>query len=151
MEDVDATGLDRFVVAQAPVHASALAELRAGRKRGHWMWFVFPQARGLGRSAMAERYGIASLAEAQAYLAHPVLGPRLIACTNAVLAVEGRSLHDIFGSPDDLKFGSSMTLFEVAGGGSVDLFGRALDRCCAGRRDGRTRALLDGGVPPETR
>jgi uncharacterized protein (DUF1810 family) len=148
MSDADVFDLDRFVTAQAPVHAQALAELTAGLKRSHWMWFVFPQLRGLGHSAMAERYGIASLAEARAYLAHPLLGPRLVACTQAVLAVEGRSLHDIFGSPDDLKFASSMTLFEVAAGEGGDPFREALDRSCAGRRDGRTLALLKERAPP---
>src|SRR3954470_2345249 len=104
---------ERFVTAQAPVFATALAELQAGQKRSHWMWFVFPQLRGLGRSAMARHYGVGSLAEARAYLAHPLLGPRLIECTCAVLAIEGRPLHAIFGSPDDVKFCSSMTLFSL--------------------------------------
>ena len=104
MPDEDAFHLERFVTAQAPVFAAALAELQAGQKRSHWMWFVFPQLRGLGHSAMAYRYGIGSLDEARAYLAHPLLGPRLIECTRTVLAIEGRSLHAIFGSPDDMKF-----------------------------------------------
>ena len=117
MHDADPFHLERFVAAQAPVFPAVLAELRAGRKRGHWMWFVFPQLRGLGRSPTAEFYGIGSLDEARAYLAHPVLGPRLTLCTEALLAVEGRSLHAIFGSPDNLKFCSSMTLFSRADGG----------------------------------
>ena len=104
MPDIDPSNLERFVAAQAPIFPAALAELRAGRKRSHWMWFVFPQLRGLGRSSMAELYGIVSLAEARAYVAHPILGPRLTLCAEAVLAIEGKSLHAIFGSPDDLKF-----------------------------------------------
>ena len=136
--------LERFVAAQAPVFATALAELRAGRKRSHWMWFVFPQRRGLGHSAMAQRYGIGSLAEAKAYLAHPLLGPRLVACTRAVLAVEGRSLHAILGSPDDLKFRSSMTLFALAADEDDSVFRQALDRYCNGHADERTLALLEG-------
>ena len=116
MPDADPFALNRFVTAQAPVFAAALDELKAGRKQSHWMWFVFPQLRGLGHSAMAEFYGISSLAEARAYLAHPLLGPRLILCTETVLALQGRSVHAIFGSPDDLKFCSSMTLFAIATG-----------------------------------
>jgi len=107
-------GLDRFVEAQDGVYDDALAELSAGRKRTHWMWFVFPQIAGLGSSPTAQRYAIASLDEARAYLAHPVLGPRLRACAEALLAVQGRSAREIFGSPDDLKLRSSMTLFARA-------------------------------------
>src|SRR5882724_3520289 len=114
MAAADPFDLERFVKAQAPVFGAALDELKAGHKRTHWMWFVFPQLRGLGHSTMAEIYGIASLDEARAYLAHPVLGPRLRQCTEAVLAVADRSLHAIFGSPDDAKFRSSMTLFAEA-------------------------------------
>src|SRR5580704_13431068 len=106
--------MQRFLDAQAGVFETVLAELKAGRKRTHWMWFVFPQLRGLGRSSMATLYGIASLHEARAYLAHPLLGPRLDHCTRTMLEVEGRSLHEIFGSPDDMKFQSSMTLFAIA-------------------------------------
>ena len=111
-----ASDLTRFLDAheQGGTYAAALAELRSGHKRSHWMWFVFPQLRGLGRSAMAQRYGIGSLAEARAYLAHPVLGPRLVECTGLVNGLAGRSAHRIFGSPDDLKFHSSMTLFASA-------------------------------------
>ena len=134
--------LARFVEAQAPVYETALAELRAGRKRSHWMWFVFPQLAGLGMSATAQFYGLTGKAEARAYLAHPVLGTRLLACTEAVLGIEGRSLHAIFGSPDDLKFRSSMTLFEAASEGSETAFGAALDRYCDGERDPRTLELL---------
>ena len=106
--------LDRFVLAQEPVIAQVRAELKAGRKATHWMWFVFPQLAGLGFSHRAQLYAIASLDEAKAYLAHPVLGRRLVECTDLVNAVEGLSAHDIFGSPDDLKFHSSMTLFSLA-------------------------------------
>ena len=106
------------------------------------MWFVFPQLRGLGHSAMAMRYGIGSLDEARAYLAHPLLGPRLVECTRAVLAIEGRSLHAIFGSPDDMKFCSSMTLFSLAADEGESVFRQALDRYCDGRADERTLALL---------
>ena len=104
----------RFVEAEAPVYDRALAELKAGRKQSHWMWFVFPQIAGLGHSPMAQHYAIQNLAEARAYLAHPLLGTRLRECTQAVLDVEGKSAHEIFGSPDDLKFRSSMTLFDLA-------------------------------------
>ena len=110
------------------------------------MWFVFPQLRGLGRSSTAELYGISSLAEAWAYLSHPVLGPRLMQCTEAVLAVEGRSLREIFGSPDDVKFCSSMTLFSRVQGADKSVFRGALDRFCAGREDERTLELLRQGA-----
>jgi len=134
--------LERFVEAQASVFDAALDELRAGRKRSHWMWFVFPQLRGLGHSPMAAFYGIVSLEEGRAYLAHSLLGPRLVLCTQAVLAHEGRSLSAIFGSPDDLKFRSSMTLFALAAGEESPAFRTALDRFCEGRPDERTLALL---------
>ena len=106
--------LDRFVQAQDGVYDDALAELTAGRKRTHWMWFVFPQIAGLGSSPTAQRYAIRSLDEARAYLAHPVLGPRLRECAQALLAVPGRSAHEILGHPDDMKLRSSMTLFARA-------------------------------------
>ena len=106
--------LDRFVAAQAAVMGQVRDELRAGRKRSHWMWFVFPQLAGLGRSPTAQFYGIANRAEAEAYLDHEVLGPRLLECVGLVNAVQGRSAHDVFGSPDDLKFRSCVTLFSVA-------------------------------------
>lgn len=138
----DPFDLQRFVRAQAPVYDTALAELGAGRKRTHWMWFIFPQLRGLGRSDTAIAYGIASLEEARAYLAHPLLGQRLDAATRAVLPHAGSSLRAIFGSPDDLKFVSSMTLFDVAAGEGGSVFREALDRLCGGRRDERTLALL---------
>jgi len=138
--------LQRFVDAQEPRIADAMAELRAGRKRTHWMWFVFPQLRGLGRSAMASAYGIASLDEARAYLAHPILGPRLRQCTQRVLDVDGRDAHALFGSPDDLKFCSCMRLFAHAAGGR-SVFVAALDRFFDGRPDPATLRLLDGHRP----
>ncbi|WP_244849195.1 DUF1810 domain-containing protein [Caballeronia sp. SL2Y3] len=110
----DPFNLQRFVSAQESVIDEARAELSAGRKRTHWMWFVFPQIAGLGHSPMAQRYAIQSLAEAQAYLAHPVLGARLVELTGIVNRVEGRSVEDIFGYPDHMKFHSSMTLFARA-------------------------------------
>ena len=102
---------DRFVQALDAVYERVRRELSEGRKRGHWMWFVFPQLSGLGFSAMAQRYAIATLGEAAAYLEHPILGPRLIECSELVNQVEGRTINEIFGTPDDLKFHSSMTLF----------------------------------------
>lgn len=133
--------LDRFVTAQNPVYAQALGELRAGRKQGHWMWFVFPQLDGLGRSPTARQFAIQSRAEALEYLAHPLLGARLRECTEALLAVPDPSISAILGSPDDLKFRSSMTLFsELSGPGSV--FEKALARFYAGKPDARTLELL---------
>jgi uncharacterized protein (DUF1810 family) len=145
MSTADPFDLQRFVIAQAPVIATALAELKAGRKRSHWMWFVFPQLRGLGHSSMASFYGIASLHEARAYLAHPVLGPRLELCTRTVLELETGSLNEIFGSPDDAKFQSSMTLFAVAAADPVSAFHQALDRWCEGALDPLTLKLLEAG------
>jgi uncharacterized protein (DUF1810 family) len=134
----DPWNLDRFVSAQAGVLNVALAELRAGRKRTHWMWFIFPQLRGLGSSPTARFYGLASVAEASAYLDHPVLGPRLEEAVAAVQSCPGASLHAILGSPDDLKFRSSMTLFSVAGPDGP--YQAALDRWCD---DGPDQATLD--------
>lgn len=108
----DSHNLQRFVEAQNPVYRQVCAELAAGAKTSHWMWFVFPQLKGLGHSALAQRFGIASKAEAQAYWQHAVLGARLKECIELVLAIEGKTALDIFGSPDDLKFHSSLTLFE---------------------------------------
>jgi uncharacterized protein (DUF1810 family) len=138
---VDPYDLNRFVEAQAVNYPDALAELRAGQKRSHWMWYVFPQIAGLGHSPMAERYAIRSEAEARAYLAHPVLGPRLTECSEAVLAVENRSAHEIMGSPDDLKLGSCATLFaQVSTEGSV--FHRILDKYYSSDPDRMTLQLL---------
>jgi uncharacterized protein (DUF1810 family) len=140
----DPHDLERFVQAQRTSYAQALAELREGRKRSHWMWYVFPQFEGLGHSTMSERYAIRSRAEAEAYLRHPTLGPRLVECCEAVMGVRGRSAHDIFGSPDDLKLRSCATLFAaVSPTGSV--FHRLLDAFFEGRRDERTLALMGLG------
>ena len=138
----DPFDLNRFVRAQAGgVYEAALAELRAGAKRGHWMWFIFPQARGLGRSTMAERYGIGGMAEARAYLAHPLLGPRLRECVAAVLGHAGERTADrMLGAVDATKLRSCLTLFEAAGGGEP--FGLALTRLFAGERDPATLVLL---------
>ena len=133
--------LERFLAAQDPVLDQVRAELAAGRKRSHWMWFVFPQLRGLGQSAMAQQYGLASLAEAHAYLAHPVLGKRLRDCTALVNAVQGRSAEEILGGMDAMKFRSCMTLFAAAEPGD-SIFRTALDRYYAGAEDPRTLALL---------
>ena len=133
--------LDRFVSAQAEVYSRVLEELRAGSKRGHWMWFIFPQLKGLGRSEHAFYYGIGSLEEASAYLRHPVLGPRLVQCTQAVNEVEDRTVHEIFGSPDDMKFRSSMTLFARAGEDDT-VFRAALEKYFGGKPDPLTMELL---------
>jgi uncharacterized protein (DUF1810 family) len=137
----DAFDLQRFVEAQARNYADALAELRAGRKASHWMWYVFPQVAGLGFSPMAQTYAIASLDEARAYLAHPLLGDRLRECVAATLAAAGRSAHEIFGSPDDVKFRSSLTLFTAAAP-DEPLFRQALERYFAGEPDPRTLGIL---------
>lgn len=133
--------LQRFVDAQAPVYRSVVAELRGGRKRSHWMWFVFPQLLGLGSSPMAVRYGISSLDEARAYLEHDLLGPRLHECTSLVNQVQGRSIGQIFGSPDDLKLCSSMTLFARATDDNQD-FVALLTKYYAGQQDPLTMARL---------
>ena len=133
---------EHFVTAQEQIYPAVLAELAAGDKRTHWMWFIFPQLRALGRSERAIRFGLADLEEAKAFLAHPVLGARLRECTRIVNGVDGKSANEIFGSPDDLKFRSSMTLFEVAAFDPARPFAAALDRFCGGVRDQRTLALL---------
>jgi uncharacterized protein (DUF1810 family) len=133
--------LQRFIDAQEPVQFRVRAELRAGRKQSHWMWFVFPQVRGLGRSEMAQRYGIGSLDEARAYLAHPVLGARLRECCELVYAVQGRTANEIFGSPDDMKFKSSLTLFGRAAP-QEKVFADCLRKYFAGVEDPATLALL---------
>jgi uncharacterized protein (DUF1810 family) len=132
--------LNRFVQAQNTVFRDVQGELARGRKQSHWMWFIFPQVAGLGFSTMSQRYAIGSRAEAEAYLAHPVLGPRLIACTGLVLAVEGRTINAILGAPDDAKFRSSMTLFDAVS--DAPIFGDALARYFAGERDGATLEIL---------
>ena len=138
----DPHNLQRFVDAQSSVYEQVCSELREGRKRTHWMWFVFPQIEGLGHSAMASRFAIASLLEAQAYLAHPILGPRLRECTRLVNLVEGRSIDRIFGSPDDLKFRSSMTLFARAAPGDEQVFAEALRKYFGGKPDPATLERL---------
>ena len=133
--------LSRFVEAQRSTYERALAELRGGRKRSQWMWYVFPQLAGLGHSATSRRYAIGSADEAKAYLEHPLLGPRLIECATAVVEVEKRSAYEIFGSPDDLKLHSSATLFaRVSPPGSV--FSRLLAKYFGGREDEQTQRLL---------
>jgi len=139
----DPFDLNRFVQAQAPVYRDVVDELRGGRKRSHWMWFVFPQLRGLGSSPMAARYGIGSLEEARAYLGHDLLGPRLHECAQLVNQVQGRSIGEIFGSPDDLKLCSSMTLFARATDDNQD-FIALLDKYYDGRQDQLTLARLTG-------
>jgi uncharacterized protein (DUF1810 family) len=135
------TDLSRFVMAQQGVYPEALAELRRGRKQSHWMWFVFPQIAGLGHSAMAQRYAIADLAEARAYLAHPILGARLRECTGAMLAHAGTSPRAILGDIDAVKLRSSMSLFEAAAADEA-LFGACLDAFFDGVRDAATLGLL---------
>ena len=137
----DAFDLERFVTAQAPVMAHVLAELRAGAKRSHWMWFVFPQIAGLGSSAMAQRYALRSLEEAKAYLAHPILGERLRECAAIVVGLEGRSAREIFGWPDDLKLRSSMTLFSRAADDPAP-FVAVLEKYFDGKPDDATLARL---------
>jgi len=146
MPDDDPHDLQRFVLAQAPVYGQVCAELAAGDKRSHWMWFVFPQLAALGRSATALHFGLHSGAEALAYLGHPLLGDRLRHCTGLVLGVQGRSAHEIFHSPDDLKFRSCMTLFDAAMP-TEPLFGQALARYFGGQGDARTLELLAGTAP----
>lgn len=138
----DPFNLNRFVDAQADSYAAALAELRAGAKRSHWMWFVFPQIAGLGRSATAQFYALGSLDEARAYFAHPVLGPRLVEVTQALLLHRNRSAEAILGGVDALKLRSSLTLFVAAGAGAP--FDQALDAFFAGERDAATLRLLEG-------
>lgn len=139
----DPYDLQRFVAAQARVYEAVLEELRDGDKRSHWMWFVFPQVKGLGLSAMAQTYAIASREEAAAYLEHPILGSRLRECTQLVLDVEGRTVEEIFGYPDDLKFRSCMTLFERAATDSV-VFREALRKYFGGQPDQATLDILGG-------
>jgi uncharacterized protein (DUF1810 family) len=138
----DPHGLERFVAAQAGVYAQALAELEAGSKRSHWMWFIFPQLAGLGRSAMAQHYAIASRAEASAYLAHPLLGPRLAECTAVMLRHAGVAAERILGPVDAQKFHSSMTLFDAVAGEAEPRFAAALDAFYGGQRNAATLALL---------
>jgi uncharacterized protein (DUF1810 family) len=137
----DPFNLERFVHAQAPVYDQVRRELRAGRKESHWMWFVFPQIAGLGQSPMSLRFAISSLAEAAAYLAHPILGPRLRECARLALEVEGRSALDIFGPMDTMKFRSSATLFARAGHESP-VFEQCLEKYFGGNPDPATLERL---------
>ena len=137
----DPFDLARFVRAQEAIYAQALAEVRRGRKTSHWMWFVFPQLAGLGASPTAQRYAIGGLEEARAYLAHPVLGPRLREAAEAAAALAGRTAREVFGTPDDLKLRSSLTLFEAAAPGEP-VFARALETLCGGARDPVTLRAL---------
>ena len=130
--------LDRFVTAQDAVYAQVISELGHGRKMSHWMWFVFPQIAGLGSSAMSERYAIADADEARAYLAHPLLGARLRECTQAVLAIQGKTAEQIFGGIDAMKFRSSLTLFASVAGAGDDAFQQALEKYFSGVADEKT-------------
>ena len=138
----DPHNLQRFVDAQSSVYAQVCSELRDGHKRTHWMWFIFPQIKGLGHSELATRFAIASLQEAQAYLQHPILGPRLRECTRRVNEVEGRSIEQIFGYPDDLKFHSSMTLFARAAPDDEQVFNEALRKYFGSKPDPATLERL---------
>jgi uncharacterized protein (DUF1810 family) len=142
----DPFDLARFLKAQAGVYDQVVDELRSGQKCSHWMWYIFPQFAGLGRSEAAAYYAIRSLGEARAYLQHPVLGPRLLECTAIVNRLEGRSASEIFGWPDDIKFRSSMTLFELASGAPSE-FTTALEVYFTGQRDTRTLELVRLAVP----
>ncbi len=144
-ENNDPFDLARFLEAQELMYGTALSELKNGRKHSHWMWFVFPQIDGLGSSPTAKRYAIKSTAEAKAYLNHPVLGARLTECTKTLLNIKGLSASDIFGYPDDLKFCSSMTLFEHVTSRD-SLFSRALDQYCDGQRDNKTLTIIGEGA-----
>lgn len=140
MMPADPFDLERFVAAQAGSYETALAEIRRGAKRSHWMWYVFPQIAGLGHSPMAQRYAIRSIAEARAYLDHPLLGERLRACVAALQDLAATSAEAVFGGIDAVKLRSSLTLFEAAGGGP--LFAAAIERWFAGKRDAATLSLL---------
>jgi len=137
----DPYDLQRFVDAQEHVYGPALSEIKSGLKRSHWMWFIFPQFRGLGVSRTSERFALKSVAEARAYLAHPVLGQRLVECAEAILEVSDRSAFEILGSPDDLKLRSCATLFACASP-EIPAFQRVLDKYFRGQRDDRTLHLM---------
>lgn len=137
----DPFDLNRFVSAQDPMWSHVLAELRAGVKRSHWIWFIFPQMKGLGRSPTADHFGIGSLKEAGAYARHPLLGPRLVECTQLVNLIQGRTINQILGSPDDLKFRSSITLFARAAP-DITVFNDALKKYFNGQPDPLTLELL---------
>ena len=138
---MDSFNLKRFIDAQNPVYDQVCSELKDGMKRSHWMWFIFPQIAGLGSSATAAKFAISSLEEAKEYLQHPVLGARLVECTELVNRISGKSVHDIFGYPDDLKFHSSMTLFAKAAPENP-VFKQAIQKYFGGKHDDRTEELL---------
>jgi uncharacterized protein (DUF1810 family) len=150
IDAADSHNLQRFVDAQQPVMASVMAELKQGRKRGHWIWFIFPQLKGLGHSANSEFFGIASVQEAAAYLQHPVLGPWLIECTQLINAIDGCSAEDIFGEIDAMKFCSSMTLFAKAAPDN-QIFINAIEKYFAGEFDRLTIERLEGEQPATAR
>lgn len=134
--------LDRFVEAQETDYDKALQEIRNGAKRSHWMWYIFPQVRGLGRSAFSTRYGLDDITEANAYLQHPVLGPRLVQISKAVLQLNGKTAHDVFGSPDDLKLRSCMTLFATLEK-TDPVFDAVLQKFFAGKKDSKTLDIIN--------
>jgi uncharacterized protein (DUF1810 family) len=141
----DTYNLGRFVQAQVDDYEQALAEIRSGHKKSHWIWYIFPQVDGLGFSSMSKQYAIKSLAEAKAYLAHPVLGPRLVECALAALGVEGKTATQIFGSPDDMKLKSCATLFACVSP-EASVFHRLLDKYYHGRRDEKTLQIVGSGA-----
>ena len=138
----DSYDLNRFVQAQENDYERALSEIKSGQKRSHWMWYIFPQFDGLGFSTTSKRYSIKSVAEAKAYLSHPILGPRLTECVEAILSVEGRSAYEIFGCPDDMKLRSCATLFASVSPKS-SIFDQLLEKFFQGERDGKTLRLLN--------
>jgi uncharacterized protein (DUF1810 family) len=142
----DVYDLDRFISAQEGIYESVLAELQNGEKRSHWMWFIFPQIDGLGFSATTKYYSIKNKEEARHYLNHPVLGPRLLQCTELLLAIEGKSVREIFDFPDDKKLNSSMTLFATVSDPD-SVFAHVLEKYFDGKRDERTTSLLDNSSP----
>ena len=135
--------LQRFVAVQEDQYVQALSEIRRGKKTSHWMWFIFPQIRGLGYSEMSIRYSIDNLREAEEYLAHPILGPRLLEISQQLLEIKGKSAHEIFGSPDDMKLLSSMTLFSLVIGAPA-VFQEVLDKYFQGRLDEKTLQATQG-------
>jgi uncharacterized protein (DUF1810 family) len=141
--------LARFLDAQGRDYDRALAEIRRGRKEAHWMWYIFPQFFGLGQSTTSQFYAIRSRAEARAYLDHPVLGPRLVECADAVLAVSGRSAREIFGSPDDLKLHSCMTLFAAVAAKGLSVFDQVIEKYYEGHSDGVTLRLMGAASPAD--
>lgn len=141
---MDPYNLNRFVEAQEPVYATALAEIRGGRKHTHWMWYIFPQLAGLGMSRTSQFYGIRSRREAEAYLAHPLLGARLVECMEVLLRLENPTAREVFGSPDDLKLKSCATLFDSVAAGESTAFDSVLAKYFQSARDERTVALLAG-------